>query len=135
VWIRRLYSDRSGRLIGMDSRRRTFPNAARRFIAIRDETCRTPWCDAPIRQIDHVEPAARGGPTDIANGQGPCENCNYIRAAAGWSGGTEVDGTVHLVTPTGSQHTRAPRRHHRAQAVIDVIHPGGYVPVVGYLAA
>jgi hypothetical protein len=135
VWIRRLYSDRTGRLIGMDSRRRTFPNTARRFIAIRDETCRTPWCDAPIRQIDHVEPAARGGPTDIANGQGLCENCNYIRATAGWSGRTEVDGTVHLVTPTGSHHTSTPRRHHRAQVVIDVIHPGGYVPVVGYLAA
>ncbi|WP_420713945.1 HNH endonuclease [Arthrobacter sp. H14-L1] len=57
VWIRRLYTaPGTGHLVAMDSKKRLFPPGLRRFIITRDQTCRTPWCDAPIRHIDHIIP-------------------------------------------------------------------------------
>jgi hypothetical protein len=57
VLLRRLYTaPGSGELLTMDSKARLFPQRLRRFIHIRDNTCRTPYCDAPIRHIDHVIP-------------------------------------------------------------------------------
>lgn len=34
----------------------------RRMITLRDDTCRTPWCDAPIRHIDHATPTPPAAP-------------------------------------------------------------------------
>ena len=71
VWVRRLYRNRvSGDLVAMDSRRRKFPQGLRRSLGVRDEVCRTPWCEAPIRHADHVVRAADGGETTAANGPG-----------------------------------------------------------------
>ena len=47
----------------MDSRARIFPPGLRRFIQTRDDTCRTPYCDAPIRHLDHIIPWHDGGQT------------------------------------------------------------------------
>ena len=47
----------------MDSRARLFPPGHRRFIQTRDDTCRTPYCDAPIRHLDHIIPWHTGGAT------------------------------------------------------------------------
>ena len=85
AWLRRLYrSPRSGALVAMDSRRRAFDGELREFLVIRDQICRTPWCDAPIRHADHVIPVINGGKTSVENGQGLCEACNYAKQAAGW---------------------------------------------------
>ena len=60
VWLRRLYTSPDGRdLVAMDSRRRTFTGLLRQFLVLRDQACRVPWCEAPIRAIDHATPAAR----------------------------------------------------------------------------
>jgi len=83
VWVRRLYTGH-GRLVAMESTRRLFPDGLRRFIVARDQSCRTPWCDAPIRHIDHPVPADAGGETSEANGQGLCEACNHTKQATGW---------------------------------------------------
>lgn len=73
LWLRRLYTDpETGELVAMDARSRRFPNALRELVELRDRTCRTPWCDAPIRHIDHTVPAAEGGPTEVGNAQGLC---------------------------------------------------------------
>ena len=44
--------DPPGTDVGASGRR--FTGAMRRFILLRDQTCRTAWCDAPIRHLDHV---------------------------------------------------------------------------------
>lgn len=67
VWVRRLYLDSSGTLADADPRRRLFPKPARDFLIARDQTCRTPWCGAPIRHADHIRPHADGGQTTVAN--------------------------------------------------------------------
>jgi hypothetical protein len=93
VWFRRLLTSMDGsQLTGLESRRRLFPEALKRFLVLRDKTCRTPWCDAPIRHADHVVAAGRDGPTTAANGQGLCAACNQTKEAAGWSAEVVDDG-------------------------------------------
>ncbi len=111
VWIRRLHADTAGRLIGMDSHRRRFPDALRSFITTRDQTCRTPWCDAPIRHVDHVDRHSDGGPTNATNGQGLCTACNQAKEATGWSArATDTPGghEVRTTTPTGHTYRSRP---------------------------
>jgi hypothetical protein len=112
AWIRRLYTrPDSGHLAAMDSRRRVFDDSLRRFILLRDQRCRTPWCDAPIRHADHVRPAARGGPTSAGNGEGLSADCNYVRQAPGWHASIDdaaSGGTLRITTPTGHTYTSTP---------------------------
>ena len=83
--FRRLYtSPRTGELIAMESRSRAFPVGLARMIRWRDTTCRTPWCNAKIRQSDHIIPHHRGGPTSYANGQGLCVRCNLLKEHGLW---------------------------------------------------
>ncbi|MFH5878810.1 HNH endonuclease [Arthrobacter sp. NA-172] len=107
VWLRRLFTaPRTGELVGVDSRARLFPAGLRRFIQARDDTCRTPYCDAPIRHFDHIVPWHDGGPTSLANGAGLCEACNHTKELTGWTAqtGSTRPGTRHVLeirTPTG----------------------------------
>jgi hypothetical protein len=102
--LRRLYRrPADGQLVAMDSRSRRFRGGLARFIRLRDQTCRTPWCDAPIRHIDHPEPTAEDGETSDVNGQGLCEDCNYAKEAPTWRvRPVRVDPhTIEIRTPTG----------------------------------
>lgn len=80
VQLRRLFTHpTSGDIVAMDSRSRAFPGALAELIRMRDQTCRTPWCGAPIRHLDHITAYASGGATTERNGQGLCERCNYVK--------------------------------------------------------
>lgn len=93
LWLRRLFTSPDGAdLVALDSRRREFTGMLRRLVELRDQTCRTPWCDAPIRHIDHVVEARHGGDTSAGNGRGTCAGCNYAREAPGWSAEVVHDG-------------------------------------------
>jgi len=107
--LRRLYKHpRSGALVAMESRARLFPKGLARFIDLRDDTCRTPYCDAPIRHHDHATAHGRGGGTSGVNGLGACEACNYAKEAPGWKVTTTQDETgchhAEFTTPTGAHH-------------------------------
>jgi hypothetical protein len=93
--------------VAMESRARLFPKGLAKFIDLRDDTCRTPYCDAPIRHHDHARPHRRDGPTSALNGLGDCELCNYTKEAPGWVVTTQDENGLHtaeLVTPTGARH-------------------------------
>ncbi len=106
AWLRRLYrSPDSGALVAMDSHRRAFDGALREFLVIRDQVCRTPWCDAPIRHADHPVPVADGGTTSAENGQGLCEACNYAKEAAGWQAMPLPSERHEVLTTTPTGHT------------------------------
>lgn len=109
VWLRRLYaSPTTGELVAMDSRARRFPVGLARFIRLRDQVCRTPWCDAPIRHTDHVQRHDDGGPTSGHNGQGACEACNYAKEAPRWRARPGPDGSVTTTLPTGHTYSTRP---------------------------
>ena len=109
--LRRLYATPStGALVAMESTARDFPAGLARFIDLRDQTCRTPYCDAPIRHRDHAEDHATGGPTTATNGQGLCEHCNHTKQAPGWKA-RPINGPpgqrhqIHTELPTGHTTT------------------------------
>lgn len=113
VWLRRLYtSPTTGELVAMDSRSRCFRSSLARFIVLRDQVCRTPWCDAPVRHRDHAEDHALGGATNALNSQGLCEACSYAKQGLGWRARPSVTADGHEIettTPTGHHHrSRAP---------------------------
>ncbi len=108
--LRRLYAQPgANRLVAMESTARAFPKALATFIALRDQTCRTSYCNARIRHVDHVTPHAHHGPTSGHNGQGLCEHCNYVKEEPGWREAVSYDRygrhTVTLTTPTGATYT------------------------------
>ena len=110
--LRRLYKHpRSGALVAMESRSRLFPKGLARFIDLRDDTCRTPYCDAPIRHHDHATAHHRSGPTSAVNGLGECERCNYSKEAPGWTVTAACDENsrhiAEFTTPTGARHYSA----------------------------
>lgn len=105
TFIHRLYTDPdTGKLVAMDSRSRVFPSKLRKMVKFRDDVCRTPWCDAPIRHIDHAMPVNDGGETTWANASGLCESCNYAKEAQRWKHTSHADGLT-VTTPTGHRYT------------------------------
>lgn len=112
VWLRRVFTrPEDGALVTMESRKRLFPDGLRRLLVLRDQTCRTPWCGAPIRHSDHVTPVEAGGVTTADNGQGLCEACNHTKQVPGWRARPGPGGSgrsVELTTPTGHTYTSRP---------------------------
>src|SRR5699024_8414993 len=104
VFVRRLYTrPEDGQLVRMDSRRREFSGLLRRMVVIRDDVCRSPWCEAPIKHADHADSFANGGETGWNNSSGLCAACNYAKELAGWRHKVTSDG-LEVVTPTGHHY-------------------------------
>ncbi|NIZ91050.1 DUF222 domain-containing protein [Kineosporiaceae bacterium B12] len=110
AWVRRLFtSPDTSQLVALESKQRTFPAGLAAFLRARDQRCATPFCDALIRHLDHVEPHARGGPTTADNGQGLCEACNHTKELPGCRSARDPDtGTTTLTTPTGHAYASSP---------------------------
>jgi hypothetical protein len=114
-WWRRLFTCPTGAsgmaVIGGDPQRRRFDGWLAQLIQLRDQTCRDPHCDAPIRHTDHVVPSRSGGPTTLANGRGVCARGNYVREMPGWKIDLVSNGvfgrphTIQITTPTGHRYT------------------------------
>jgi hypothetical protein len=110
AWLRRFYADPQGHLVAMSTRQRLAGKALAAFLRIRDQgICRTPWCDAPIRHVDHAVPDSEGGPTAADNLQGLCEACDYAKQAPGWRQRAAPDRSgrhrVDILTPTGHRYS------------------------------
>jgi Domain of unknown function (DUF222) len=110
-WRRVFTAPAGGPIVGGDRFRRRFDGLLATLITLRDRACRDPYCDAPIRHLDHVHRRVDGGPTTMANGRGLCERGNYIREMPGWLATVIDDGrhygphTVVITTPTGHSYT------------------------------
>ncbi|MCB1254918.1 MAG: DUF222 domain-containing protein [Austwickia sp.] len=135
AWIRRLLTDPiNGQVVALDARARFFPPAMRRLFLARDRYCRTPFCGAPIRHVDHALEHARGGATDVDNGQGLCERCNQAKTAPGWSAKTISDPmglgrhVVQTTTPTGHTYVCAAPSVVRPSVVRPSVVPPSVVP-------
>ena len=117
VTLRRLFATpEAGALVAMESRARLFPKGLREFITRRDISCRIPYCDAPIAEIDHAHPHHDGGETTELNGLGECRTHNRQKENTGWQVTTAIDDNgIHqalIRTPTGHEHrSRAPAHH------------------------
>jgi len=140
--VRRLFRHpKSGQLVAMESRSRIFPKGLATFIGLRDQTCRTPYCDALIRHRDHAVPHHDGGPTTAHNGLGTCEACNYAKEAPGWSVIiTETSDGEHIaeyVTPTGAVYrsTAPPLPGRPVRHTLSLVETGLTIDLVTFDAA
>jgi hypothetical protein len=80
AWVRRLLTDPiDASASTVDTGRRRFDGALRRLITVRDRRCRHPYCNAPVRDVDHRVPWADGGETTADNGDGYCRRCHRLK--------------------------------------------------------
>ena len=111
IFLRRLFTDPvTGIVTDCDPRRRRFDGVLAKLLIYRDQHCRDPFCDAPIRHLDHIHTHASRGPTSASNGRGMCERGNYVRHMPGFTIRL-VDPTRHIVettTPTGHTYRSHP---------------------------
>jgi hypothetical protein len=137
AWMRRLVCDpNDGRLLDMDTRRRRFTGALRKFILYRDGVSRRPYSDTPIHDIDHAVSYTDGGPTSAANGHGLAKRDHGLRDQPGWRLDpidSDTGRGVTWITPTGHAYesrpppllghgnTRRPRRGRSEQAAIGLL--------------
>lgn len=102
-----------GALVALESATTLFRSGLAEFLTLRDRRCRTPWCSAPIRHLDHVVPRAAGGATTAGNGQGLCEACNYTKESPRWrhrGDPTPFSARTVTTTPTAHRHHSRPPR-------------------------
>ena len=99
-WVRRLYATpETGELVAMDSKARRFEGKLAEYLRLRDQKCRTPDCDAPVRHLDHAEAHAHGGATTPPTGKGSAKL--QLR-----------QGSPRLVGETSTRTTAHRRDHH-----------------------
>ena len=110
VFLRRVLLDPlTGDVTAMDTRRRAFTGTLRKALILRDDHCRTPWCNAPIAHLDHTHPYALGGRTNAANATGLCARCNYTKELPGWSHSKQPSANgLTVTTPTGHHYRSLP---------------------------
>jgi hypothetical protein len=91
----------------------------RRFLRLRDRTCRHPGCGQPVARtdIDHVRPYGAGGTTDCANLCCLCRRHHRLKThASGWRFLLTPHGVLRVTTPSGiTRSTRPPGLRDRTQ--------------------
>jgi hypothetical protein len=83
----------------------------RRFVKVRDGTCRHPGCHnrAGWADLDHVIPHEAGGETDCGNLCCLCRRHHRLKThAKGWHYVMTCDGVLSVTTPTGVTRTSWP---------------------------
>ena len=113
----------TGQLAALDSGRRTFDGVLRRLLIARDQVCRTPWCDAPIRHADHVTAVQLDGRTEATMGQGSARRATTPSRHPGGEpappAADPVRGDHHPDRTPLPQRTTRPTTHH-TQTRIDL---------------
>jgi hypothetical protein len=100
--FRRVVQDAAGITIDLSVEQRFFTGLTRLGVELQTDECYWPGCHRPVTQchIDHLRPAARGGPTTQMNGAPACPTHNW-RKEAGYLVCRGSDGTITITTPTG----------------------------------
>ncbi|GAB13893.1 hypothetical protein ARGLB_051_00740 [Arthrobacter globiformis NBRC 12137] len=113
IWVRRLYTaPNTGDLVAMDSRRRLFPAPLRRFIQIRDDTCRTPTATPPSATTTTSSPGTTTAPPPWPTAPGSAKHATTPKNSP--AGQPNPD--PGRATPSNSPHPQAtptapPHRH------------------------
>jgi len=100
--FRRVIQNAAGVTINMSKDIRLFTGLARLGVQLTTTECYWPGCCVPTSRchIDHLRPAARGGPTEQINGLPACPRHNRFKER-GYTVTRQPDGTITITTPTG----------------------------------
>ncbi len=102
--LRAIVVDGAGIIVKAGRLRRLFDGALRSAIHAVDPTCGWLGCTirAQIAQIDHLQPASRGGPTDASNSKITCRHHNVFKHVSGHAVHRETDGSIIITRPNGT---------------------------------
>jgi hypothetical protein len=94
--------------VGRDSYK--VPKALKRWLRIRDETCRFPGCNRAARRcdLDHSLDWQFQGRTEHDNLAHLCPGCHALKSETGWSLKHLGDGRLEWTSPTGRRFTSEP---------------------------
>lgn len=100
--LRRVVQNAATVTIDMAETTRLFEGLARLGVILATTECYWPGCCVPTSSchIDHLRPAARGGPTNQLNGLPACPRHNRLKER-GYTVTRHQDGTITITTPTG----------------------------------
>ncbi len=86
------------------------PKALRRWLKIRDETCRFPGCNRPAvrSDLDHTLDRQHGGPTAHDNLAHLCPKHHAMKHNTAWRAKQRPDGTLDWSSPSGHRYTTEP---------------------------
>ncbi|TFC86963.1 HNH endonuclease signature motif containing protein, partial [Cryobacterium sp. TMT4-31] len=75
--------------------------AMKKYLRVRDETCRFPGCSRPAvtSDVDHTDPWAGGGNTDSDNLAHLCEPHHRLKHLSQWRVTQETGGILHWTSP------------------------------------
>jgi hypothetical protein len=89
---------------------RSIPAPLWNALVVRDQHCRFPGCDRPVRWCEghHVIPWETGGPTDIDNLALLCSRHHHLIHRPGWHAKLLPDATLEITRPDSTTRTSHP---------------------------
>lgn len=97
----------------MQTDRYAITGKLRRWITIRDRTCRHPTCRRRATQcdLDHTIPYDKGGRSCSCDLGAECRTHHQLKQLPGWTLSQDPDGTFTWTTPAGLTYTKEPHRY------------------------
>ncbi|ANP72918.1 HNH endonuclease signature motif containing protein [Cryobacterium arcticum] len=109
-FARLLTHPETGAVLSVGKDRYTVPADLRRWLRLRDGTCRFPGCTRPATRsdIDHTTAWEAGGPTDYDNLAHLCAPHHRLKHQTLWSVVQEPGGVLVWTSPAGATHRTYP---------------------------
>jgi hypothetical protein len=100
----------TGTVLDIDRNPFRVPADLRRWLQVRDETCRFPGCNkrAVHSDLDHTHARMDGGKTCAVNLEHLCRRHHVMKHKCGWKVTQLPGGTLNWVSPTGRVYRTAP---------------------------
>jgi hypothetical protein len=112
-WTRLLTHPETGVVLSVGKEHYTVPADLRRWLRLRDGTCRFPGCTRPAARshIDHTRPWEHGGPTDYDNLAHLCAAHHRLKHQSLWAVVQEPGGVLLWTSPGGQTHRTYPETY------------------------
>ncbi|TFC84043.1 HNH endonuclease [Cryobacterium sinapicolor] len=109
-FTRILVHPETGVVLSVGRERYKVPKALRRFLRLRDETCRFAGCNQPARtaDLDHTHEWQDFGQTAHDNLAHLCPGCHALKSETGWTVKQEPGGILTWHSPTGRPFVTEP---------------------------
>jgi hypothetical protein len=116
----------AGTILDIDRKRYKPPADMRRYLRMRDKTCRFPFCGkrAGHSDIDHTLAWEHDGKTRVQNLAHLCGGDHTLKHGSSWQVTQDVGGVLHWTSPTGRCYTTVPETPIGRRALNDALAAG-----------
>ncbi|TFD91260.1 HNH endonuclease signature motif containing protein [Cryobacterium serini] len=109
-FLRILTHPHTGIVLDVSSTPFRVPTALKKYLRLRDGTCRFPGCNrsAGHSDLDHTVDKQFGGPTTATNLHFLCPANHNLKHFSDWKAIPDPDGTLHWISPAGKHYATDP---------------------------